>query len=75
MLQIHHQQAAEDFVVGHFGGGGPAMGSGDGFVEFLVGEVEPGRAGVVKVGQGALLELGFVAGFGDRVFGEAGFSL
>jgi hypothetical protein len=37
-----------------------------------VGEVEPGLAGVVEVGQGALLEVGFVAGFGNRAFGEAG---
>ena len=75
-LQIQRQQAAEDFFVGHFGRVvGPAVGGGDGLVELLVGEVEPGGAGVVEVGQGALLQVGFVAGFGDRAFREAGFFL
>ncbi|MCU0990527.1 MAG: hypothetical protein MUE63_13290, partial [Xanthomonadales bacterium] len=74
--QIQRQQAAEDFVVGHFGGVvGPAVGGGDGLVERLVGEVQPGRAGVVEVGQGALPEVGFVAGSGDRASGEAGLFL
>ncbi len=75
-FQVQRQQAAEDFVVGHFGGVvGPAVGGGDGGVERLVGEVQPGGAGVVEVGQGALLEVGLVAGLGDRAFGEAGLFL
>ena len=38
-FQIQRQQAAEDFVVGHFGGVvGSAVGGGDGLVEGLVGE-------------------------------------
>ena len=37
-----------------------------------MGEGEPGRAGVVEIGQGALLQVGLVAGLGDRAFGEAG---
>ena len=75
-FQIQRQQAAEDFFVGHVGGVvGPAVGGGDGLVELLVGEVQPGGAGVVEVGQGAFLEIGFMAGLGDRAFGEAGFFL
>jgi hypothetical protein len=73
-FQIQGQQTAEDFFVGHFGGVvGPVVGGGDGLVERLVGEVEPGGAGVVEVGQGAFFQVGFVAGFGDRAFREAGF--
>ena len=75
-FQVQRQQAAEDFVVGHFGGVvGPAVGGGDGLVERLVGEGQPGGAGVVEVGQGALLQVGLVAGLGDRAFGEAGLFL
>jgi hypothetical protein len=40
-----------------------------------VGHVQPGRAGVVEVGQGALFQVGLVAGLGDRAFGETGFFL
>jgi len=47
-------------VVGQIGG--PAVGGGDGGVEFLVGQVQPGRTLVVKVGEGALLELGGALG-------------
>ena len=38
------------------------VGGGDGGVEFLVGQVQPGRTLVVKVGEGALLELGGALG-------------
>ena len=75
-FQIQRQQAAEDFFVGGFGGVvGPAVGGGDGLVELLVREIEPGRALVVEVGQRALLEIGLMAGLGDRALGEAGFLL
>ena len=38
-FEVQRQQAAEDFVVGHFGGVvGSAVGGGDGLVEGLVGE-------------------------------------
>ena len=40
-----------------------------------MGQVEPRRAGVVEVGQGAFLEVGFVAGLGDRALREACFFL
>lgn len=70
---VKRQQAPQDFLVGHVGRVvGPAIGSGDGGVEVLVGLVEPGRADVVEVGQGAFLELGFLAGFGDRAERKAG---
>jgi len=66
-FQIQRQQAAEDFVVGHFGRVvEPVVGGGDGFVERLVGEVKPGRASVVEVGLGAPFQVGLVAGLGDR---------
>jgi len=62
-LQVERQQAAEDFVVGHFRGVvGPVVGGGDGLVEFLMRQIQPGGAGVVEVVQGALLQFRFMAG-------------
>ena len=52
--QVEGEQAGENLFVGHVGG--PAIGGGDGSVELFVGEVEPGGAGVVEVGEGALFE-------------------
>ncbi len=49
---VQLQQAGKDFVSGEIGG--PAVGGEDGGVEFSVGEVEPGGAQVVEVGEGAL---------------------
>ena len=58
-FQIQRQQSPEDFVIWQLGGViSPAVGGGDGFVEFLVREIEPGRTLVVEVGQRALLEVG-----------------
>jgi hypothetical protein len=54
-LKVERQQPREDFVVGKVGG--PVVGGGDGGVEALVGEVEPGGAGVVELGERALGEL------------------
>ena len=54
-LQIKCQEPGEKVVVTQ--GNRPAVGSQDGGVEFLVGEVEPGGALVVEVGEGPLLEL------------------
>lgn len=52
------------FLPGH-----PAMLGGNGLVKRLVGEVQPGGAGVQqRLVQGALFGLGFMAGFGDRAF-------
>ena len=48
--------------------GGPAVGGGDGGVEFLVGEVEPGGALVVRVCEGLMSGfylLGVTAGVED----------
>jgi len=46
---------------------GPAVGGEDGGVEFLMGEVEPGGALVVEVGEGPLFEFpGAVGVFGDE---------
>ena len=43
---------------------GPAVGVEDGAVEFLVGEVAPGGALVVEVGEGAFLQFFFGGTFG-----------
>ena len=51
----------------------PAVGGGDGFVQGLVRHVQPGGAGVVEVGQGALFEVGLITGLGNRTFGVTGF--
>jgi hypothetical protein len=51
---IQSKKFFEDLLAGQAGGPGVAL--GDGFVEFLVGEGEPGGALVVEVGEGPLLE-------------------
>lgn len=56
-LQVERQQAGDDLFVTEIVR--PAVGGEDGLVQRPVGQVEPGRALVVQVGQGALFELGF----------------
>ena len=56
-FEVEGEQAFEDGVVEEVGG--PGAGVEDGLVERVVREVEPGRALVVEVGEGSLLELGF----------------
>jgi hypothetical protein len=51
---VQGEQALADLLVGEVDG--PAIGSGHGFVELLVREIEPGRPLVVEVGQRALLQ-------------------
>ena len=72
-LQVERQQAAQDFFVGHRRGViRPVIGGGYGGIERLVRMVEPGGTGVVEIGQRALFQVGFVAGFGYRAQREAG---
>jgi hypothetical protein len=72
--QIQRQQPPQDFVVGGLGLVVlPPVGGGDGFVERLVRHIEPCGTGVVKVGEGALFEVGGKAGFGDGTGWETGF--
>jgi hypothetical protein len=52
-LQIERQQFFKDLLIAQIGR--PAVGGKDGGVQFFVGQVEPGGAGVVEVGEGALL--------------------
>ena len=71
-FEVQGQQAFEDVVVGEVVG--PAVGVEDGVVERLVGNVEPGRALVVEVGEGALLQLPrtlFVAREHTRIANES----
>lgn len=68
---VQFQQPGEDFFVGEVGG--PVVGGGDGGVQVAVGVGEPGGAGVVEVGEGALLEFGGGRGVhGDEAVGVAG---
>ena len=53
-FQIQREEFRENLLIAHLGV--PAVGGEDGGVELLVGEGEPGRALVVEVRQGALLE-------------------
>ena len=72
-FEVQGEQPLQDLLVGQVGG--PAVGGGYGGVEFLVGQVQPGGALVVEVGQGALFELGSaigVAGLQARIADEAG---
>lgn len=56
-LQVECQETAEDlFVVEVMG---PSVGVEDGLVELAVSQLQPGRAAVVEIGQGALPELFF----------------
>lgn len=48
---------------------GPAVGGGDGLIQRGVGGGQLGGAGVAALGQGALAQFFFVAGFGDDVIG------
>ena len=73
-FEVEGEEAGEDFVVGEVGR--PAVGGGDGGVEFLVRHVEPGGALVVEVRERALFEVGGafgIAGFEARVADEADF--
>ena len=64
-LQIQRQQPPQDFLSRQIRR--PAVGGGDGGVEFLVGQGEPGGAFVVEVGQGAFFQvLGAGGVFGDQ---------
>jgi hypothetical protein len=55
-LQIQLQQPRQNLLNAHTRI--PAIGGEDGGVEFFVGEVEPGGAFVVEVGERALLQFG-----------------
>lgn len=54
-FQIQREQFFKNLFVGQIGG--PTVGGGDGFVELAVGEIEPGGAFVVEVGERALRQL------------------
>ena len=70
---VEGQQAAYDVVIG-----GvrrvvvPAIGGGHGPVQLFMRHCQPGRAGVVEVGERAFLQVGPVARLGNRARGEAG---
>ena len=55
-LQVQRQQPLQDLLVAQVVR--PAVGVEDRLVQLPVGQVQPGRALVVEVGQGALLQLG-----------------
>ena len=55
-LQVQRQQPLQDLLVGQVVR--PAVGVEHGAVELLVGQIEPGWALVVQVGERALLQLG-----------------
>ncbi|MEX2140811.1 MAG: hypothetical protein WD894_16225 [Pirellulales bacterium] len=64
-LKVQRQEACQDFIVHQVNR--PTVGGGDGGVELAVGEVEPGGAGVVEVGERALGEsLRALFVFGDK---------
>jgi hypothetical protein len=66
-LQVQRQQSAQDFVIGHRRHVVcPAVGRGHRGVERLVRLRQPGRALVVEVGERALGEILFEAGFSDN---------
>jgi hypothetical protein len=58
-LQVESKQAGEDGVLVDGGGVGivPAVGIPDGAIERGVGVLQPSGAGIVEVGEGALLQL------------------
>ena len=58
--EVEGEEAFEDLVVGKVGR--PAVGGGDDGGESFVGEVQPGGALVVEIGQGALFEFGGAGG-------------
>jgi hypothetical protein len=58
-LQVESQQLLEALLVAEVGG--PAIGGGDGGIEALMGQVQPGGTLVVKVGEGAFLLLEFAS--------------
>ena len=70
-FQVEGEKFSEDLFVAEIGG--PAVGGGNGGVEFLVRKVKPGGALVVEVRERALLELRgavgvarFKAGIADK---------
>jgi len=66
-FQVQGQQTGENLVVSQIIR--PTVGSGNGFVQSLVGVIQPGRAGVVEVGQGPFFQVGFMPRLGNRAFG------
>jgi len=65
-FKVEGEETFEDVIVGELVG--PAVGVEDGVVELLVGEVEPGGALVVQVGERALLEYGIAGAIGIEGF-------
>ena len=59
-LQIQCQKPFQNRFVGKVGG--PAVGGGDGGIKPGVAVGQPGRTGVVELGQGALLQAGGAGG-------------
>ena len=55
-LEVQGEEPLQKLFVAQISG--PAVGGGDGGVEFLVGEVQPGGAFVVEVRERALFQLG-----------------
>lgn len=64
-LPVQRQQAAQDVVIGHRGAVRPAVGRRHGGIQIRVRFLQPGRRGVVEVGERALGQLLLVAGLGD----------
>jgi len=58
--QVQREQVFEDLFVREIGR--PAIGGGDGGIQFLVRQIEPGGALVVKVREGALFQFGGALG-------------
>ena len=64
--QIQRQQVPQYFFIGRLCRNiVPAVGGGDGFVQFLMRVNQPGGTGVVEIRQRALFQFGLKAGFGD----------
>ena len=59
-LKVQGEEPFQDLFIAQIGG--PAVGGGDGGVEFLVREVKPGGALVVEVRERALFQLGGAIG-------------
>jgi hypothetical protein len=59
-LKVQGEEPLQKLFVAQIGR--PAVGGGDGGVEFLVGEVKPGGALVVEVREGARFQLGGAIG-------------
>ncbi len=67
-LEVECEQRSQEIVIAHVGV--PAVGGEDPFVEFAVGQIEPGGTFVVEIGQRPLFELLrtlFVLGHQPRV--------